>query len=485
MSESWEQRVRFAAGQAYAYRPSEVLVHSDGTDDDLIRVRSLADEELNRIGRGREVSRESLRGGATRYRAEVDVPQAVQRLRTLGVTAQPNHVLFASPFSGNPFSGNPFSGNPFSGNPFSGNPFSGNPFSGNPFSGNPFSGNPFSGNPFSGNPADVAYATPHPQLDREFARTGRGPCLARPAQHAWTHECGRGGKSAIVVGVLDVGFPEPGQRPMLISGCAASPVSRSPETWAVWDEDAGTVLTSGAEPVGLGFLDRVAGHGMFVAGRIAQADPECRIIVRHVLRNSGDGDELTVANALLDMAEGSSDPVDIVNLSFGGYTLDDMPMLAKAVAILQSSPGPASNWYPQAPAEDHGVVVVTSAGNDGVDRAPYPAALPGVVSVAALGPGGPAAFSNWGSWVSACAPGVDVLSAFFTDIDANQHPEATGDPDRFRGAARWSGTSFAAPWVAGRIAKVAREQGVLPKAAARMLLDEPDAALPGFGAIIT
>ena len=60
-----------------------------------------------------------------------------------------------------------------------------------------------------------------------------------------------------------------------------------------------------------------------------------------------------------------------------------------------------------------GIVVVASAGNDGVCRPAYPAAFDGVVSVAALGPDGPAPFSNWGSWVRACAPGVDVASTFY------------------------------------------------------------------------
>jgi subtilase family serine protease len=60
------------------------------------------------------------------------------------------------------------------------------------------------------------------------------------------------------------------------------------------------------------------------------------------------------------------------------------------------------------------------------------------------------------------------------------------DPDRFRGAASWSGTSFAAPLVAGKIARLVREQQLLPKQAVRRLLDGPDLArLPYLGTIVT
>ena len=40
-----------------------------------------------------------------------------------------------------------------------------------------------------------------------------------------------------------------------------------------------------------------------------------------------------------------------------------------------------------------------------------------MIAVGALDAGGRAAFSNFGSWVDACAPGVDVVSTFFTDFD--------------------------------------------------------------------
>jgi len=71
-----------------------------------------------------------------------------------------------------------------------------------------------------------------------------------------------------------------------------------------------------------------------------------------------------------------------------------------------------------------------------------------VVSVGAVGPSGRAWFSNYGGWVDACAPGIDVVSTYFTS-----HKESAAPGRKFEGWATWSGTSFAAPKVAAAIAQ--------------------------------
>ena len=97
-------------------------------------------------------------------------------------------------------------------------------------------------------------------------------------------------------------------------------------------------------------------------------------------------------------------------------------------------------------------LVVASAGNNASCRPYFPAALPNVVAVGGLDSGGRAAFSNFGPWVDACAPAVDVVSTFFIDYD-DVIDAASGLVNEYRGWATWSGTSFAAPKVAAVVAQ--------------------------------
>jgi subtilisin family serine protease len=125
-----------------------------------------------------------------------------------------------------------------------------------------------------------------------------------------------------------------------------------------------------------------------------------------------------------------------------------------------------------------GTIVVASAGNDATARPMYPAAfapwsdgggvsvrsdcLP-VLSVGALNPDASTAlFSNAGPWVRAYQPGAAVVSTM-PPLQGGYEPMARTtvfgqereaiDPDDFTGGfAVWSGTSFAAPLLAGRLA---------------------------------
>jgi subtilisin family serine protease len=87
-----------------------------------------------------------------------------------------------------------------------------------------------------------------------------------------------------------------------------------------------------------------------------------------------------------------------------------------------------------------------------------------LVSVGALNPDGTdALFSNAGPWVRAWTPGAALVSTmpvtFHGGIEPLPRGEAFGrarsalDPDDYRsGFAVWSGTSFSAPLLAGRMA---------------------------------
>jgi hypothetical protein len=222
-----------------------------------------------------------------------------------------------------------------------------------------------------------------------------------------------------------------------------------------------------------GSLDALAGHGTFIAGVVRQACPDADLIaVRAVL-----SDGLVVETFILDVLQdllavvarhylGREDGrrIDVLNLSMGyyheqgeGFVYDEH--LWKIIHMLGRL----------------GVCVVVSAGNDATTRPTYPAGFAGLsrkdpravplLSVGAQNPDGTrAAFSNAGEWVSDWALGANVVSTFPTTFDAGAQAvmgapdpdgvwRATIDPDCFAGGfGLWSGTSFAAPLVAGRIA---------------------------------
>lgn len=120
---------------------------------------------------------------------------------------------------------------------------------------------------------------------------------------------------------------------------------------------------------------------------------------------------------------------------------------------------------------------IAAAGNQASSRPYYPAALPGIVSVGGLGEDGRAWFSNFGSWVDACAPATDVVSTFFAVV---------GEPDgpHFHGWARWSGTSFAAPKVAGTIAQEMYLTGATPQQVWRRMSDHQRLRVPDLGTVV-
>jgi subtilisin family serine protease len=163
------------------------------------------------------------------------------------------------------------------------------------------------------------------------------------------------------------------------------------------------------------------GHGTSVAGvaaantnnaaGIAGACWSCSILPVKVLGASGSGGWAAVANGLTYAADRGA---HVINLSLGGSSGSET--LRSAVAYAQSK----------------GAVVVAAAGNSGGTAQMFPAAYPGVVSVAGSQSNDSRySWSQYGSWVKVAAPGCSPA------------PRPGGSYSTV------CGTSFASPLVAG------------------------------------
>ena len=110
----------------------------------------------------------------------------------------------------------------------------------------------------------------------------------------------------------------------------------------------------------------------------------------------------------------------------------------------------------------------------------WPAALPGVEAVAGLTAYlTPSAWSSYGPDVRFSTVGEGIRSTFVTGIES---PVFDPAPDHFGDDAwaMWSGTSFAAPQIAGAVARITYEEGMEPRAAVDKL-DEYGKPVDGFG----
>lgn len=288
---------------------------------------------------------------------------------------------------------------------------------------------------------------------------------ASPPSPAWLDSKTVG--DGMTIAVLDTGIAyDPGVHPWLDQRFTADPTL---------DRD---VPNEDGSP----FLASEGGHGTFVAGIASRAAPAAHLVVARVLDARGIGSSTSVLAGITraEAAAGRSGrKLDLLNLSLGGYARGDRApqLLRRRIRALVAG----------------GTVVVAAAGNLGSPRPFWPAAMPEVIGVGALDGWGPAPFTNYGPWVDACAPGVDVVSTFFderrqqlTGADLPPGPSTLGPlAVTFPGYGRWSGTSFAAPKVAGAIAAAATTWGISATAAAdRLVRDWRLYRVPDLGVVV-
>jgi serine protease len=201
-----------------------------------------------------------------------------------------------------------------------------------------------------------------------------------------------------------------------------------------------------------GIIGAATGNGQGMAG----VDWACRVLpVRALGIQEGKGKDSDIAAAIrwaagLDVADvpRNPTPAKVINLSFGapGYGA----LLDRAIQEVQ----------------DHGVIVVAAAGNDGVDAGNiYPAAFPNVITVGAtrLG-GGRASYSNFGTTVDLMAPGGSLSQTLPSQFQNRSWSAAILGPIFLGSNATYEmleGTSQAAPVVAGVISLMLGVNGAL------------------------
>lgn len=180
-----------------------------------------------------------------------------------------------------------------------------------------------------------------------------------------------------------------------------------------------------------GLADEAYGHGTHIAGIIHTVAPAAQLMVLRVLSAEGNGEVFDVAEAIdYAVAQGAT----VINMSLG--IAEDTRLLRDAVRRATRA----------------GVVVVASAGNEGADRRQYPAASSCAIAVTSVDQNDLRSdFANYGGWIGVAAPGESIFNSFPTD-----------------GYATWSGTSMAAPFVAGQAALI---QAVRPSLNVRTIAD--------------
>ena len=174
---------------------------------------------------------------------------------------------------------------------------------------------------------------------------------------------------------------------------------------------------------GDGEKDELVGHGTHVAGIVALAAPEARIMPVRALDTEGRGTTFGIAKAIRYAVRNGA---DVVNLSLGSSQETDL--LADLLGDDDDDE------------EEGRVVFVAAAGNDNNSVRQFPAAEENAIAVTSVDQQKKKSdFANFGGveerWVKVAAPGTDIHAPFPTGRYAT-----------------WSGTSMATPFVAGQAA---------------------------------
>ncbi|GAA2458419.1 type VII secretion-associated serine protease mycosin [Streptomyces macrosporus] len=267
-------------------------------------------------------------------------------------------------------------------------------------------------------------------------------------EELWKNTEGKGVKVAVIDTGVDDDHPQ-------LKGAVDTKLGKNFLPKNPKKDEYGNVPERGAE----NGTDDTVGHGTKVAGIIAArpADntgfvgiaPEATIIPIRQNDAAGNGDTGTLAASINYAVEVGA---DVINISQDtAEPLKPNSALERAVNAALAA----------------GVVVVASAGNDGLGgnvKETYPASYEGVIAVASSDRNNERApFSQSGDFVDVAAPGVDMISTV---------PKGGHCAD--------NGTSFSAPYVAGVAALlVAEHPEWKPHQIAAQIMQTAERSVPG------
>lgn len=449
------------SGRPIAIRPLEFLAKPGSERGRFLRMVDEVFDEMTLSDNRRADQIAEVRAGWFKYRVDpgTDVLRLVRGLRQRGIPAQANHVYFVSTVRAAAGGRLAVAPNMFTPNMFTPNMFTGGGAGGG------------GGSCFCPHGPVESDEEPTPRLGARPAQPPAGAAQPVPGKRVDVH-------------VIDIATP---------GGGAANRVGE-------FNEQGFDLVEPAVNQNEDDWVDPATGHGDFVKSVLEEAAGVTATLWQ-AADPLGDISDSALVNAL-QAVQAAADRTKwrVLNLSLSGYNEDDRAGVVLADEIAEML---KDGW-----------LIVAAAGNSASCRLAWPAALPGVVAVGAISRCVPAWFSNYGPWVDVSAPGVDIV-ARYPDIgklgdDENKKPtdklkvgpgkDAAGKMVMFlasdfdTGWATWSGTSFSAPFVAGKLAArleagVAVKQAAVARsehvaAAVRALLSDDLDWLPYYGRIL-
>jgi subtilisin family serine protease len=253
-------------------------------------------------------------------------------------------------------------------------------------------------------------------------------------------------------------------------------VSSQPNKWEHDQNSHGTHVTS-----------TILGYNM-TDTPINGVAPQATVIPVKVLNQNGSGWSSVIAQGIMYVADLKAGPLAgspvVINMSLGGPVLDVLEKAAIDYAVSK------------------GVIIVASAGNEGLDGMGYPGAYAPVISVAASGWTGEWTTSGGGSWwysldvADPTDPGDFYITDFSSRALAGQDLDVAAPGSWIVGPYQVNsgqigyyylgGTSMASPHVAGIVALMAQKNNALSAAQAESILTGSAIKLaPGSRQVLT